>query len=97
MIEHMVLFKVKPATPVVATEKMLEELKGLRTQIPAILELTCGTNTSDRSQGFTHGLLVRFRSKADLDAYIPHPEHQRVVAEYVRPIIESVIVVDYET
>lgn len=96
MIEHMVLFKVKTGTPAAATEKMLEGLRGLRGQIPTIQELTCGVNSSDRSQGFTHGLLVRFRSTSDLDAYVPHREHQRVVAEYVRPIVESVIVVDYE-
>jgi len=97
MIEHIVLFKVKPATTSEDAERMLQGLKGLVGRVPTIQELSCGTNTSDRNQGFTHGLFVRFRSKADLDAYVNHPEHQRVVTERVRPIVESLIVVDYET
>ena len=96
MIEHMVLFKVKAeATPADAAT-MIQELRKLKELIPEIQELTCGANTSVRNQGFTHGLLVRVRSPKDLETYIAHPEHQRVVAQHVRPILESVIVVDYE-
>ena len=96
MIEHIVLFKVKPHTTDVAAEKMLDGLRGLVTSVRNIVELSCGRNTSERNQGFTHGLFVRFQSPSDLEAYITHPEHQRVVAECVRPIVESTIVVDYE-
>ena len=96
MIEHMVLFKVKSDASATDAEQMLKELRGLAKRIPAVLELTCGTNLSSRNQGFTHGLFVRFRSREDLDVYINHPEHQRVVAERVRLITENIVVVDYE-
>ena len=96
MIEHMVLFQVKPETPAAAVDAMLDGLRGLKATSPKIVELTCGANFSARSQGFSHGLLVRFESRADLEAYAVDPEHQRVVAERIRPIVESVLVVDYE-
>jgi len=96
LIEHIVLFKVKSGTPSEESDRMLEALRSLAGRVPAIHELTCGTNTSNRNQGFTHGLLVRVPSQNALEVYINHPEHQRIVAEYVRPIVETVIVVDYE-
>jgi len=96
VIEHMVLFKVKADTPPAAVEAMIEALRGLKTSSPQIVELTCGANFSARSQGFTHGLFVRFRSRADLDAYAVDPVHQRVVTERIRPITDAILVVDYE-
>jgi hypothetical protein len=96
VIEHMVLFKVKPETPPAAVDAMLEGLRGLKSSSPQIVELTCGANSSARSQGYTHGLFVRFRSRADLEAYAVDPAHQRVVAERIRPITEGILVVDYE-
>ena len=96
MIEHLVLFRVKAHTQVEDELKMLNGLRSLPGHVASIVELSCGKNTSDRSQGFTHGLLVRFRSQADLDAYIVHPEHRRIVSECISPIVENVIVVDYE-
>jgi hypothetical protein len=97
VIEHMVLFKVKAeATPADSTT-MIQELRKLREHIPEIQELTCGVNTSNRNQGFTHGLLVRVQSQRDLETYLAHREHQRVASQHIRPIIESVIVVDYES
>lgn len=96
MIVHLVLFKLKPNTPADAAERMLADLRGLRRTVPQIVELSCGANFSERSQGFTHGLAVRFASRDDLQAYINHPEHQRVLAASIRPIVESVLALDYE-
>ncbi len=96
MIEHLVLLKVKPDASVEEAEKMMKGLKSLPRLIPVIRELSCGKNTGDRNQGFTHGLLVRFKSAADLETYVDHPEHKRIVDECLTPVIEDVIVVDYE-
>jgi hypothetical protein len=96
VIEHLVCFKLKADAPPEAIEKMMRELRGLPARVPGIRELTCGANFSARSQGYTHGLLVRFASRADLEAYGVHPEHQRVVVEAVQPVLESLLVVDYE-
>jgi hypothetical protein len=96
MIEHVVLFKLKAEATAEAKGAAIEALKGLRHQIEGIEDLSCGLNFSERSQGFEIGLVVRFRDRAALDAYIPHPAHRGVVEQYLHPIRESVIVVDYE-
>jgi len=96
VIEHLVCFKMKADAPAEAIDGLLNALRQLPSRVPGIRELTCGANFSARGQGFTHGLLVRFGSRADLEAYARHPEHQRVVAENVQPVVETLLVVDFE-
>ncbi len=96
MVEHLVLFKVKDSANQEAIQAMQAALKGLQQAIPGILEITVGANFSERSQGFTHGLLVRFADRAALDTYIPHPAHEAARNDYILPIVDDVLVVDYE-
>jgi stress responsive alpha/beta barrel protein len=96
MVEHVVLFKLKAGTTNAQKEAAIQALRGLRNQIDGIVDLTCGENFSERSQGFQIGLVVRFRDRAALDAYLPHPAHRGAVEQYVQPIREDVIVADYE-
>jgi stress responsive alpha/beta barrel protein len=96
MVEHVVLFKLKAGATPEQTNAAVEALKGLKGQIDGIVDLTCGRNFSERSQGYEIGLVVRFRDRAALEAYIPHAAHRGVVEKYIHPIREAVIVVDYE-
>ena len=96
MVEHLVLFKVKAGVSEDAIQAMQNALRGLQEAIPGILEITVGANFSERSQGFTHGLLVRFQDRAALDVYIPHPAHEVARNSYILPIVEDVLVLDYE-
>lgn len=96
MVEHLVLFKVNRDASAEAVRAMEDALRGLQNEIPGILEITVGANFSERSQGFTHGLLVRFQDRAALDTYIPHPAHEAARNDYILPIVDDVLVVDYE-
>ena len=96
MIEHVVLFKVKAGMPAASVKAMVDGLAGLKRRVPGIVDLSVGANFTDRNKGFTHGLVVRFRDKAALETYLPHPAHQEVVQSYIRPIIEDLIALDYE-
>ncbi len=95
-VTHIVLFKWKPDATEDAIEKAIAALEGLQCEVPGITELEVGRNFSPRSQGHEVALLVRFPDRATLEAYGPHPAHQRVVKEYIQPIMESVLAVDYE-
>jgi len=71
-------------------------LRGLKGKIPTIVDLSAGrTFTPERGQGFTVGLVVRFKDKEGLATYLPHPHHVPV-KEHVGKICDSVVVVDYE-
>lgn len=96
MIEHIVLLKLKDGTPEESVARMIEGLKGLQSKVPGILAVSVGTNFSERSKGFTHGLVMRFEDKAALEAYLPHPAHEAVAQELVLPIIDDFVRVNYE-
>lgn len=96
MVEHIVLFRWTESASPEAIDTVLTELRKLKNKIPAIMDLSCGTNFSDRANGYTHGLVVRFNDKAGLEIYGPHPEHQRVVKDFIIPIRADILALDYE-
>jgi hypothetical protein len=96
MIEHIVLFKWIETATSEAIEAAVTELRALKGKIEGIVDLSCGTNFSDRAQGFTHGLVVRFTDRAALEAYGPHPAHQHVVQNFISPIRADILALDYE-
>jgi len=96
MVEHVVCFKLKPDATPEQEERLIQMLRGLKESVPGIVDLSAGRNfTPERGQGHTVGLVVRFRDKAGLAVYGPHPNHLPV-KEYVAQVCESQVVVDYE-
>jgi hypothetical protein len=95
-IVHVVLFKWKAEALAEEIGAAVEGLRGLPALLPEILELTVGENFTERSQGFTHGLVVRFADRAGLESYGPSEAHQRVVKNLITPIRADVLAVDYE-
>jgi hypothetical protein len=96
VVEHILLMRWKDQTNQEAIDRAMEALRGFKQQIAGIVELSCGPNFSERSQGYTHGLVVRFKDRAALDAYFPHPEHQRVVQNLIKPYSADTLILDYE-
>jgi hypothetical protein len=96
MVEHIVLFRWKEEAGQEAIDRVMAELRGLKGKIAGIMDLSCGENFSERAKGYTHGLVVRFTDRAALEAYSPHPEHQRVVQTFISPIRADVLSFDYE-
>lgn len=50
---------------------------------------------SPRSQGFTHGGVMKFRDQAALEAYFTHPVHQKLV-DWLMPLLAVAAELDYE-
>jgi hypothetical protein len=96
MVEHIVLFKVREGTPQEKVDGMLAGINSLKDSIDTVVSVSMGPNYSERSQGFTHGIVVRFNDKEGLAAYQPHPAHLKVVEEDIKPIVDDILAVDYE-
>ena len=96
MVEHLVLFKLKPETTDEERAAMCRALGELGAQVPGILDISCGVNFSNRNQGYDVALAIKFMDRESLDTYLPHPAHRGAVDTFVRPYLEDVIVVDYE-
>jgi hypothetical protein len=95
-VEHVVLFKLKSDAPEIQKEALLRNLLALRDRIPGVFQASAGVNFSARAQGYTHGFVVRFKDRPALEAYVVHPAHVAVVEQYVKPVSEAVLALDYE-
>jgi len=52
-------------------------------------------NAGQRSQGYTHCIVMKFDNADDLKAYIVHPAHV-AFKEKALPFIEKILVIDYQ-
>jgi heme-degrading monooxygenase HmoA len=96
MIEHIVLLKFREDVVESAKQEVIQLLRGLKAEIPGIVELRCGRNFSTRSQGYDVGLIVRFTDQVAADAYQPHPAHQAAIRRMEELGVIDKIVVDFE-
>ena len=96
MIVHIVLFKWNSDTSTETIASVMSALRGMKGKIPEIIDLSCGDNFSELSQGFQNGLVVQVKDKAALDAYAKNALHQEIIQTLIMPILTEKTVVDYE-
>ncbi len=99
MIKHIVMWTLKDeaagADLAANALKMKELLSALRGLIPVIVDLEVGLDVFAASPACDVILYTAFATRADLDTYQAHPEHQKVVG-FVKQVVASRSVVDYE-
>ncbi len=94
---HIVLFKFKddaPKADIETVEKAFAALKEKTGGLIQDFEWSLNVSPETHDQGFTHCFFVTFKSKADLEKYLPHPEHKAFGA-LLGPVLDKVLVVDY--
>ncbi len=93
---HVVLFKFKDDAPKEEVAKVEKAFGALKGKIDLIQDYEWGLNVSPEGldNGFTHCFFVTFKNKADLEKYLPHPEHKKFVG-MLKDVIDKVLVVDY--
>jgi len=98
MIEHIVLLKLKPDTTDQQLQGLTDALVGMKEQISGIVDITAGINNSPegKSHGFSYGFIVRFVDQEARDNYLPHPKHIEVATQSLRPLVDDVLVFDYD-
>jgi hypothetical protein len=102
MIYHIVLMCFKDSVSEDSVRVIMEEIRNLQTKISQIASFSDGFNcsTENLAKGFTHAFTIQFKSIADRDAYLVHPEHVVVAKQIIEPNLknglESVLVFDYE-
>jgi len=99
MIKHIVMWTLKDqaegADRIANAKKMKELLEALPQHIACLRSIEVGVDVFAASPACDVILYSVFDSRADLDAYQVHPEHQKVVA-FVKQVAASRSVVDYE-
>ena len=98
LYRHVVLFKFKESATKAQIQEIVDAFGELPSQIKQIHSYEHGTDVSPEglSKGFTHCFLVTFKSKKDLEVYLPHPAHQAFVKK-LKGVLEEPLVVDYWT
>jgi hypothetical protein len=98
MVEHLVLFKMKPEVTHAQLQEFVQALRALKQSVPGPIELHAGENLNkERGAGYGVALAVRFPNKEALDVYGPHPAHRAFIDRYVTPWCAEVVVADFET
>lgn len=95
MVEHTVWFKMAQGTGSEERAQLMAGLRALKLQISEIEHLACGEDFSGRSRGFEVGLVVRFKDRAGLEVYGPHPMHL-VFIENCKHLWSEVQALDFE-
>lgn len=98
MIRHYGMFQFHPEITPVQIDESFAEMRGMVGKIPGLLAMEHGSYDSPEglNDGFTHGFIMSFDTCANRDAYLPHPEHERV-KQIVVPRLARVIVFDFES
>ena len=96
-IKHVALIKFKEGTTDDQVQKAFEELMDLSESVPGVEDYVAGPNNSPEglNKGHTHGFVMTFTDGAARDAYLTHPEHERVKSS-VLPLVDDILVFDFE-
>ena len=99
MIKHIVMWTLKDEAAGAGradnARKMKEMLEALAGLVPCLSKIEVGIDVFAASPACDVILYSEFATRADLDAYQVHPEHQKVVA-FVKQVAASRSMVDYE-
>jgi len=99
MVTHIVLWNLLDSLSdedkKLAASEMKEKLEGLKDKIEGIQSIHLYINEIESSNRDL-ALIVKLDTKEHLAAYITHPEHKKVGAEYVRPFTQDRACLDFE-
>jgi len=99
VVKHIVVWRLKPEahgrTAVQNAVAIKEKLEALRGRIPGMLRLEVGLDFSREETSGDVVLVSEFESRAALDAYQVHPEHEAVKGFILEARSERRLV-DYE-
>ncbi len=95
MIAHIVLFKLKDATPE-NTKIVKEMLMSMEGKLPMLRYLEVGTDIIRSERSYDVALYTKFDSLADLQSYQVHPYHADTVVPCMKANCSSIASADYE-
>lgn len=99
MIKHIVFWKLRDDIKGAERDELLKKIKSgfeaLQGKIPGLLKIEIGINFATGPDGADFSLYSEFDSRASLDGYATHPEHDKLV-QIVKPVRIERRVSDYE-
>lgn len=93
MFTHIVFFKLKNKDKVDEARNILLSMEG---KIPQLKGLEVGVDVLHSERSYDLALITRFDSLEDMNTYSVSEYHVNEVLKYLKPMLESSKVVDYE-
>ena len=95
MLKHVVFMKFKPAVTASDIDQLEQALGGLPALISEIREFVFGQDILRTERSWDFGLVSTFENEEAMNRYQVNPDHQ-IVAQKVRAMCDSIVVVDFE-
>lgn len=97
MIRHVLLIKFKEYSEVSEIVKLKSLFESMPEKVEGVVSVEWGVNDSPegKNKGYTHSVLMTFTDENGRRNYLPHPEHE-ALKDVFRPLIEDIIVFDYQ-
>jgi len=95
MVEHLVLFKLRPDAPSETVEEMMRSTRMQLLKIPEVNIVKCGKKI-DPDLDWDFFLSVQVDTLAHLASYAAHPVHVKFVEEVIKPNVVARLALDYE-
>lgn len=97
MVDHVVLYRLRPGTDAAQIAAVERLLRGLVDAIPGVLGFRSGPNVGPPgyTEGYDWGFVMELVDLAARDAYLAHPAHVAILPD-VEAISEAVLVFDLE-
>ncbi len=96
MIRHVVLFRFAPNATTAQIAGARAALMGLRSAVPEVREIGFGPNQGPSAGDWPWVLCVTCDDLAGVERYLAHPAHVEAVKNFVAPIREARMALDFE-
>jgi len=96
VIRHVSLLTFAEGTTAAQVRAIAEALATLPAVIPELRAYAFGTDLAIDAGNATFAVVADVETVADYIAYRDNPEHQRVIAELIRPVVVARTAVQYE-
>jgi hypothetical protein len=96
-VHHLVVLQFKPGTTDATIAALYAALARLKQTIAGLETFHGGPYASPEglNQGFTHGFAMTFTDAAARNAYLVHPDHERVKEQFL-PVVAYIVAFDFE-
>ncbi len=98
MIRHILLFKFRENTSIEAIDRIMDKFSDCEEKLTTLTSIEYGENVSSKehlSKGFTHGVIMNFKTQDDIIAYGHLREHKEA-QQLQQPHVLDVLVFDIE-
>lgn len=93
---HIVLFKFKAETTEEQKQILKNEILKQKDITPGLLEISFGEDFTNRSKGYAYAEVAVFKNRKSLEDFNKSDYHQQLIVTHIRPILDDILVLDYE-